>query len=133
MRRESIGMLIGELSRRTGVSTRSLRYYEQQGLLAAGRTANGYRDYDESVVVRAANIQGLLRAGLTVDDIREPLGHGCLDEPLDQLPLCEGALETAADRLDELDRRIGALRQLRERLAGQVERTRDALDAREGS
>ncbi|MFD3926725.1 MerR family DNA-binding transcriptional regulator [Streptomyces sp. NPDC058614] len=98
MRRESIGMLIGELSRRTGVSTRSLRYYEQQGLLAAGRTANG-----------------------------------CLDEPLDQLPLCEGALETAADRLDELDRRIGALWQLRERLAGQVERTRDALDARERS
>lgn len=38
-------MLIGELSRRTGVSARSLRYYEAQGLLSAGRGANGYRDY----------------------------------------------------------------------------------------
>ncbi|WTE74887.1 MerR family transcriptional regulator [Streptomyces sp. NBC_01615] len=124
-------MRIGELSRRTGVSTRSLRYYEQQGLLRAERAANGYRDYDESAVIRAANIQGLLRAGLTVDDIREPLGDGCLDEPLGQLPLCEGALQTATDRLDELDRRIGALRQLRERLAEQVTRTRDALAASE--
>ncbi|WP_369263258.1 MerR family transcriptional regulator [Streptomyces sp. R35] len=131
MRRESIDMRIGELSRRTGVSTRSLRYYEQQGLLRAERAANGYRDYAESAVIRAANIQGLLRAGLTVDDIREPLDTGCLNEPLGQLPLCEGALQTATDRLDELDRRIGALRQLRERLAEQVTRTRNALAANE--
>ncbi|MFD5575536.1 MerR family DNA-binding transcriptional regulator, partial [Streptomyces cadmiisoli] len=38
-------MLIGELSRRTGVSSRLLRYYEAQGLLDAERGPNGYRDY----------------------------------------------------------------------------------------
>lgn len=38
-------MKIGELSARTGVSIRSLRYYEQQGLLAPARHENGYREY----------------------------------------------------------------------------------------
>ncbi|MFG6401229.1 MerR family DNA-binding transcriptional regulator [Microbacterium sp. P04] len=46
-------MKIGELSRRSGVSPRSLRYYEQHGLIHAERESNGYREYDESVVERA--------------------------------------------------------------------------------
>ena len=41
-------MRIGELARKAGTSSRSLRYYEEQGLLSARRTANGHRDYDES-------------------------------------------------------------------------------------
>ncbi|SEO54550.1 MerR family DNA-binding transcriptional regulator [Amycolatopsis saalfeldensis] len=40
-------MLIGELSRRTGVSPRLLRYYGEQGLLPSERTSNGYRVYGE--------------------------------------------------------------------------------------
>jgi DNA-binding transcriptional MerR regulator len=58
------GVRIGELARRTGVSERSLRYYEQQGLLAAGRTAGGQRDYSEPAVDRVIHIQELLAAGL---------------------------------------------------------------------
>jgi DNA-binding transcriptional MerR regulator len=38
-------VLIGELAQRTGVSQRSLRYYEQQGLLSADRDVHGYRRY----------------------------------------------------------------------------------------
>jgi DNA-binding transcriptional MerR regulator len=55
---------IGELSRRTGVSERSLRYYEQQGLLMASRTPGGQRDYLESAVERVIRIQELFAAGL---------------------------------------------------------------------
>lgn len=55
---------IGELARRTGVSERSLRYYEQQGLLAADRTPGGHRDYPERAVDRVIRIQELLAAGL---------------------------------------------------------------------
>jgi DNA-binding transcriptional MerR regulator len=57
-------MRIGELARRTGVSERSLRYYEQQGLLASDRTPSGQRKYGERAVDRVIHIQELFAAGL---------------------------------------------------------------------
>ncbi|KAA2254071.1 MerR family transcriptional regulator [Solihabitans fulvus] len=57
-------MRIGELAQRTGVSERSLRYYEQQGLLVSGRTLGGHRDYPGSAVDRVILIQELFAAGL---------------------------------------------------------------------
>ncbi|TXS40767.1 MerR family transcriptional regulator [Streptomyces sp. uw30] len=57
-------MRIGELARRTGVSERSLRYYETQGLLRAERTPGGHRDYAEAAVDRVIRIQELFAAGL---------------------------------------------------------------------
>ncbi|WP_029145191.1 MerR family transcriptional regulator [Microbacterium luticocti] len=63
-------MRIGELSRRTGVATRLLRYYEAQGLLESTRSLNGYRDYTEADVDTVTQIRGLLSAGLTTRLIR---------------------------------------------------------------
>ncbi|MDI3417707.1 MerR family transcriptional regulator [Streptomyces luteolus] len=57
-------MRIGELARRTGVSERSLRYYEQEGLLSAERTPGGHRAYAEAAVDRVRRIQELYSAGL---------------------------------------------------------------------
>ncbi|MCC3764081.1 MerR family transcriptional regulator [Glycomyces sp. TRM65418] len=57
-------MRIGELARRTGVSVRSLRYYEQQGLLVSDRTPGGHREYGERAVDRVIRIQVLYAAGL---------------------------------------------------------------------
>ncbi|OAH10237.1 MerR family transcriptional regulator [Streptomyces jeddahensis] len=57
-------MRIGELARRSGVSERSLRYYEQQGLLRAERTPGGHRDYGEWAVDRVIRVQALYAAGL---------------------------------------------------------------------
>jgi DNA-binding transcriptional MerR regulator len=57
-------MRIGELARRTGVSERSLRYYEEHGLLRADRTSGGHRDYPEQAVDRVIRIQELYAAGL---------------------------------------------------------------------
>lgn len=62
-------MRIGELAERTGVSERSLRYYEEQGLLASDRTPGGHRDYPERAVDRVIHIQELLAAGLTSKNI----------------------------------------------------------------
>jgi DNA-binding transcriptional MerR regulator len=62
---------IGELARRTGVSERSLRYYEQRGQLSAGRTAGGHRDYPDSTVDRVILIQELYSAGLCSSKIAE--------------------------------------------------------------
>ncbi|GGY88437.1 hypothetical protein GCM10010300_35660 [Streptomyces olivaceoviridis] len=70
-------MRIGELSRRTGVPTRLLRYYEEQHLLHPERTGNGYRSYPESAVARVGQIRGLLDSGLTTGMIRVILPYLC--------------------------------------------------------
>ena len=57
-------MRIGELSARSGVPVRMLRYYEEKGLLAPGRAANGYREYGEGDVTRAALVTSMIRSGL---------------------------------------------------------------------
>ena len=49
-------MRIGDLSAATGASARSLRYYEQQGLLASERSSGGQRHYPESAVERVTLI-----------------------------------------------------------------------------
>ncbi|MEU9652438.1 MerR family transcriptional regulator [Streptomyces sp. NPDC048110] len=66
-------MRIGELARRTGVSERSLRYYEKQGLLAAERTPGGHREYAEAAVDRVIRIQELYAAGLCSSKIAQLL------------------------------------------------------------
>ncbi|MFI9723270.1 MerR family transcriptional regulator [Streptomyces sp. NPDC052396] len=66
-------MLIGELSCRTGVSERSLRYYAQQGLLTAEGAAGGHREFPESEVDRVVRIQELFAAGLCSGKIAQLL------------------------------------------------------------
>ena len=49
-------MRIGELAEATGVSARSLRYYEEQGLIRSSRTSGGWRDFDATSVERVVMI-----------------------------------------------------------------------------
>ncbi|MFH8367617.1 MerR family transcriptional regulator [Streptomyces sp. NPDC018031] len=58
-------MKISEAARRTGVSQRLLRYYEEQGLLRPRRLPNGYREYTERDVAAVRHIRALLDAGLS--------------------------------------------------------------------
>lgn len=64
-------MRIGELSRATGVTQRALRYYEEQGLLTPGRTANGYREYGPDAPEAVGRIRALLAMGLPSRLIRD--------------------------------------------------------------
>ncbi|WP_329123907.1 MerR family transcriptional regulator [Streptomyces sp. NBC_01353] len=66
-------MRIGELARRSGVSDRSLRYYEMQGLLRSERTPGGQRHYGEWAVDRVIRIQALYAAGLNSKKIAQLL------------------------------------------------------------
>ncbi|NSC19707.1 MerR family transcriptional regulator [Streptomyces albus subsp. chlorinus] len=66
-------MRIGELADRAGVSTRALRYYEEQGLLRSSRTAGGQRVYPPSAEDRVRLIRELYTAGLTSRVIAELL------------------------------------------------------------
>ena len=66
-------MRIGEVARQAGVSTRALRYYEEQGLLAPSRTHSGQRTYPASAVERVRLIQKLFTAGLPSRTIEQLL------------------------------------------------------------
>ncbi|MGW6791612.1 MerR family transcriptional regulator [Streptomyces chartreusis] len=72
-------MRIGELASRAGVSVRSLRYYEQQGLLTSTRSSSGQRHYTDEQVTRVELIQRLYAAGLSSRAIAEMLP--CIEIP----------------------------------------------------
>lgn len=103
-------MRIGDLAERTGVSVRALRYYEQQGLLGAERSARGQRLYPDTAEDRVRLIQQLYAAGLSSRTI------------LDLLPCVTAKVSTpesrallAAER-DRIDEKIAELTQARDRL-----------------
>ncbi|MFC5663277.1 MerR family transcriptional regulator [Kitasatospora misakiensis] len=112
-------MRIGELARLTGVSTRLLRYYEEQNLLRPTRSTGGYREYDEGDTVRVRQIRSLLAAGLSTRVIAEILP--CASGPVPALEACPNLLGTLRDELAELDARIGELTRSRNALAGYLD------------
>ncbi|AZM50783.1 MerR family transcriptional regulator [Streptomyces sp. WAC 06738] len=70
-------MRIGEVARRSGVSVRALRYYEEQGLLTPARSPGGQREYADDAVDRVRFFQQLYAAGLPSRRIAELLP--CID------------------------------------------------------
>jgi DNA-binding transcriptional MerR regulator len=99
-------MKIGELSRRTGIPTRMLRYYEEQDLLHPERSDNGYRFYEPSAVYRVQQIRGLLDSGLTTEIIRTILPFltrpdGIHLHPDRLTPELAGLLRAEADRITQ--------------------------------
>jgi DNA-binding transcriptional MerR regulator len=120
-------MLIGELSRRTGVGAHLLRYYEAQGLLEPCRGTNGYREYADDAVLTVAQIRSLLEAGLSTEDIRYLLPCATGEGP--DLAPCGELLDFLRTRLNGLDQRIDTLTQSREALNGYLDATEQALGA----
>lgn len=110
-------MRIGELARRTGVSERSLRYYEQQGLLVSSRTSGGHRDYPELAVDRVIRIQELFAAGLHSKKIARLLP--CMRD-------ADGGPSEVAD--EKLVAELTAERVRIDRMIGDLVRSRDVLD-----
>ena len=109
-------MRIGELAEAGGVSTRSLRYYEEHGLIRAARTPGGWRDFDDSTVERVVMIQHLYAAGLCSATINELLP--CLESPPEERTgVLEQLLAEQLDRLEakrrDIDREIDILQALR--------------------
>ncbi|WP_328990097.1 MerR family transcriptional regulator [Kribbella sp. NBC_01245] len=118
-------MLIGELSRRTGVQTHQLRYYESQGLLEPDRGHNGYRDYAEEAIVTVAQIRKLLGAGLSTEEIGFLLP--CATGTLPELKPCPELLDTLRARLNGLDQHIDDLVRTREVLSDYITITEQSV------
>ncbi|MGC1208039.1 MAG: MerR family transcriptional regulator [Ornithinimicrobium sp.] len=72
-RSEGNDVKISELAKRSGVSVRSLRYYEEQGLLSPQRDASSHRRFETSDVNRVIVIQELYAAGFCSTVVRELL------------------------------------------------------------
>lgn len=109
-------MLIGELSRRTGVSPRLLRYYEEQGLLHAERGSNGYRRYGDDSMLTVRKIRVLLDAGLSSEVIRQVLPCTRSDQP--DFDWCADIRDLLDREITAIDTRIEGLRRNHDALTG---------------
>ncbi|MFB7055453.1 MerR family transcriptional regulator [Streptomyces vinaceus] len=114
-------MRIGELAARAGVSVRSVRYYEEQGLLASRRSASGQRQYTGEAVERVVFIQRLYAAGLSSRTMAELLP--CVDSPSEQAS--DAALTRMAQERERLSDHIADLVRTREALDGLMATARE--------
>jgi DNA-binding transcriptional MerR regulator len=114
---------VGEVAKLTGLSVRTLHYYEEMGLLApSDRTETGHRRYTEADLARLQQILSLKSIGLSLEEIRD-----CLNNP-DYSPLTVLSLH-----MEQIHRHIEALTELYKRLetvADQL-RQRGAVNAQE--
>ncbi|WP_433722347.1 MerR family transcriptional regulator [Nocardia sp. CA-129566] len=110
-------MRIGELARRTGVSARSLRYYEQQGLLHSSRSVGGQRLYMMAEVARVRVIRQLFDAGLSSKVIARLLP--CVDS--DDVDVAEDAFTTMVGERNRLTADITRLVEARDALDELIE------------
>ena len=114
-------MRIGELAERTGVTDKTVRYYESIGLLAPpARTTSGYRDYDERAVDRLRFIRDAQSTGLSLSEIQSVLE--LKDAGARSCGHTRALLERHLAEMDEQIRRLqwarAELGQLAERAAG---------------
>ncbi|RUM97383.1 Cu(I)-responsive transcriptional regulator [Pseudaminobacter arsenicus] len=109
-------MNIGDAANHSGLPTKTIRYYEEIGLLTPARAENGYRDYSVSDVHRLRFLQRSRSLGFSVEECRQLLSlYGDTHrESADVKALAEA-------KLGEIDRKISELAALREALRHLVE------------
>jgi len=118
-------MRIGELGRRAGVSARTLRHYEELGLLPARRRANGYRDYDDADLRAVSEIRSLVGLGFALEETR-PFVE-CLRAGHATGGSCPDSIAVYRSKLAEVDAYLARLHDVRTELDAQL---RAALLAR---
>ncbi|NKE70237.1 heavy metal-responsive transcriptional regulator [Candidatus Manganitrophus noduliformans] len=109
---------IGDLSKKTGVPTRTIRYYEAMGLLRRPvRNRHGYRLYASEAAERLRFIRAARGAGFSLNEIREILNIA--DEG--ETP-CRSVLQRVRHRSEDLDRQIAKMIAMKSRLEGLLKR-----------
>lgn len=111
-------MNIGEAAKRSGLSTKTIRFYEDIGLVpAAGRDPNGYRRYGEREVHRLRFVHRARSLGFTVDECRELLAlYG------DRARASADVKALAVARIRDIERKIAELEAMKATLQHLAER-----------
>lgn len=109
-------MKIGELSKLTGVSVRSLRYYEQQGLITPIRLENGYREYHNLAVEQVKTISFYIGLGLSTEQIAGFL-HCVLKNKEE---FCQEILPIYKQKLEEIEKQIHTLTMIKHNLEERI-------------
>ena len=111
-------MRIGELAAQSGVTAKTIRFWEAEGLLAhPDRTPSGYREYDTDALERLSFIRHAQTAGLTLAEIRQVLAISDTGEPA-----CAHVTDLIQQHLTEVDQRIRQLEETRSLLDRLAER-----------
>ena len=111
-------MRIGDVARRTGLSTSRIRFYERNRLIpAASRGENGYRDYAADVLETLKFIAQAQGLGFTLDEIRGGLaqGHG-------GPPARDEMLLALREKLAALDQHIAEVKHRRDRILALIKK-----------
>lgn len=108
---------IGALAKATGVSVRSIRHYDQHGLLASTRAENGYRAFPAVAITQVTQIQRLIAAGFSLTEIR---GFPDCMLLIEGAKACAAITDAKRKRLAILERQITALEKQRQRLRAMV-------------
>lgn len=111
-------MQVGEIATRTGVSIRSIRYYEQSGLVQATRRENGYREFEPSAVERVVAIRDLLDSGFTIHEIHAL--SGCLHETPRTMRCCEQTATVYREKLARIAAQMQTLRAVQRRIEERI-------------
>lgn len=105
-------MRIGELAAQLGINSKTIRYYEEIGLIpAAPRSASGYREYTDTDANRLTFIKASQRLGLSLQEVREILSLRERGEKP-----CAYVQHVLHEQLLSIDKRIAELRALRSEL-----------------
>jgi len=116
-------MKIGELSKQTGVSIDTIRYYEQRGLIPlAQRSASGYRQYSDEDVSRLAFIVQTKELGFTLEETGQLLALRADGRS------CASVRTIAQTKAAEIDARIQKLSRIRETLLTLSEQCEQSSD-----
>src|SRR5437588_9253061 len=102
-------LTIGEMSRRSGVASSALRFYEERGLIASERAGSGHRRYPRPVLRRIAFIVFAQRVGLTLEEI----GAEVSKLPPDHAPVRKDWSRLPSTWTSRIDGRIAELQRLR--------------------
>jgi len=114
-------MKIGELSKGTGVSIDTIRYYEQRGLIpTAARTSSGYRQYSTGDVARLRFIVQAKDLGFTLEEISQLLAIRADDRNCAEV---RAVAEAKAGEIETRIRKLSRMRQILLTLAEQCEQS----------